>query len=82
MQIPFEIALGWRYTRAGRAMRRNGFIHIAPASGMEDRDPSAAGAAVHRSGDRPGRVVAGRRPTAARHRLTPDYNQPFCRASR
>ena len=26
MQIPYELALGWRYTRAGRATRRNGFI--------------------------------------------------------
>ena len=26
MRIPYELALGWRYTRAGRATRRNGFI--------------------------------------------------------
>ena len=26
MQIPYELILGWRYTRAGRATRRNGFI--------------------------------------------------------
>ncbi len=25
MQIPYEFLLGWRYTRAGRATRRNGF---------------------------------------------------------
>lgn len=26
MNWPFELALGWRYTRSGRASRRNGFI--------------------------------------------------------
>jgi lipoprotein-releasing system permease protein len=26
MRIPYELTLGWRYTRAGRATRRNGFI--------------------------------------------------------
>jgi lipoprotein-releasing system permease protein len=26
MPLPYEIRLGWRYTRAGRASRRNGFI--------------------------------------------------------
>jgi lipoprotein-releasing system permease protein len=26
MQTPYELILGWRYTRAGRATRRNGFI--------------------------------------------------------
>src|SRR3989442_11213088 len=26
MQFPYELAVGWRYTRAGRATRRNGFI--------------------------------------------------------
>ena len=26
MRIPYEMVLGWRYTRAGRATRRNGFI--------------------------------------------------------
>lgn len=26
MQIPFELLIGWRYTRAGRRARRNGFI--------------------------------------------------------
>ena len=26
MQLPYELVLGWRYTRAGRATRRNGFI--------------------------------------------------------
>jgi lipoprotein-releasing system permease protein len=25
-QIPYELLIGWRYTRAGRATRRNGFI--------------------------------------------------------
>ena len=31
MQIPYELALGWRYTRAGRATRRNGFISFISA---------------------------------------------------
>ena len=26
MRLPYELQLGWRYTRAGRATRRNGFI--------------------------------------------------------
>lgn len=26
MQLPYELIVGWRYTRAGRASRRNGFI--------------------------------------------------------
>jgi lipoprotein-releasing system permease protein len=26
MRLPYELVLGWRYTRAGRATRRNGFI--------------------------------------------------------
>ena len=26
MNIPFELQIGWRYTRAGRSGRRNGFI--------------------------------------------------------
>src|SRR5215211_2346660 len=26
MALPYELVLGWRYTRAGRATRRNGFI--------------------------------------------------------
>src|SRR5574344_118610 len=34
MQIPFEIALGWRYTRAGRATRRNGFISFISGASM------------------------------------------------
>ncbi|MBS7349107.1 MAG: ABC transporter permease, partial [Comamonas sp.] len=34
MQIPYEIALGWRYTRAGRASRRNGFISFISGVSM------------------------------------------------
>ncbi|QXL83312.1 lipoprotein-releasing ABC transporter permease subunit [Comamonas sp. NLF-1-9] len=34
MQIPFELALGWRYTRAGRATRRNGFISFISGVSM------------------------------------------------
>jgi len=26
MNLPYEWHIGWRYTRAGRAGRRNGFI--------------------------------------------------------
>jgi lipoprotein-releasing system permease protein len=31
MKIPYELTLGWRYTRAGRATRRNGFISFISA---------------------------------------------------
>ena len=34
MQIPYELALGLRYTRAGRATRRNGFISFISAVSM------------------------------------------------
>ncbi len=34
MQLPFELTLGWRYTRAGRATRRNGFISFISAVSM------------------------------------------------
>ncbi len=34
MSIPYELALGWRYTRAGRATRRNGFISFISAVSM------------------------------------------------
>jgi len=34
MQIPYELLLGWRYTRAGRATRRNGFISFISAFSM------------------------------------------------
>ncbi len=34
MQIPYELALGWRYTRAGRATRRNGFISFISGVSM------------------------------------------------
>ena len=34
MQIPFELLLGWRYTRAGRATRRNGFISFISGVSM------------------------------------------------
>ena len=32
--IPYELVLGWRYTRAGRAMRRNGFISFISGVSM------------------------------------------------
>jgi lipoprotein-releasing system permease protein len=31
MKTPYELILGWRYTRAGRATRRNGFISFISA---------------------------------------------------
>ena len=34
MQIPYELALGWRYTRAGRASRSNGFISFISGVSM------------------------------------------------
>ena len=33
-QIPYELLLGWRYTRAGRATRRNGFISFISGVSM------------------------------------------------
>ncbi len=34
MQVPYELMLGWRYTRAGRATRRNGFISFISGVSM------------------------------------------------
>jgi lipoprotein-releasing system permease protein len=34
MRIPYELTLGWRYTRAGRATRRNGFISFISGVSM------------------------------------------------
>ena len=34
MQIPYEIRVGWRYTRAGRGTRRNGFISFISGVSM------------------------------------------------
>ncbi len=34
MQTPYELMLGWRYTRAGRATRRNGFISFISGVSM------------------------------------------------
>ncbi|MEY2735381.1 MAG: hypothetical protein RLZ58_790, partial [Pseudomonadota bacterium] len=34
MQAPYELLLGWRYTRAGRATRRNGFISFISGVSM------------------------------------------------
>ena len=33
-RLPYEWLLGWRYTRAGRATRRNGFISFISAASM------------------------------------------------
>ena len=34
MQIPYEFLIGWRYTRAGRSTRRNGFISFISGVSM------------------------------------------------
>ncbi len=34
MQLPFELIVGWRYTRAGRSTRRNGFISFISGVSM------------------------------------------------
>ena len=34
MQLPYELLLGWRYTRAGRSTRRNGFISFISGVSM------------------------------------------------
>ncbi|MDO5652849.1 MAG: ABC transporter permease, partial [Brachymonas sp.] len=34
MKIPYELLMGWRYTRAGRAARRNGFVSFISAASM------------------------------------------------
>jgi len=34
MPFPYELTLGWRYTRAGRAARRNGFISFISGASM------------------------------------------------
>ena len=34
MQVPYELLVGWRYTRAGRATRRNGFISFISGVSM------------------------------------------------
>ena len=34
MQIPYELIVGWRYTRAGRSTRRNGFISFISGVSM------------------------------------------------
>ncbi len=34
MKLPYELKLGWRYTRAGRATRRNGFISFISGVSM------------------------------------------------
>jgi ABC-type lipoprotein release transport system permease subunit len=31
MRLPYELQIGWRYTRAGRTTRRNGFISFISA---------------------------------------------------
>jgi lipoprotein-releasing system permease protein len=34
MRLPYELQIGWRYTRAGRATRRNGFISFISGVSM------------------------------------------------
>ena len=33
-QLPYELLIGWRYTRAGRSTRRNGFISFISGVSM------------------------------------------------
>ena len=33
-RLPYEWLLGWRYTRAGRSTRRNGFISFISGASM------------------------------------------------
>jgi lipoprotein-releasing system permease protein len=33
-ELPFELRIGWRYTRAGRSTRRNGFISFISGVSM------------------------------------------------
>ena len=42
MQLPYELTLGWRYTRAGRATRRNGFISFISGVSMIGIDMGVA----------------------------------------
>jgi len=42
MRLPYELALGWRYTRAGRATRRNGFISFIPGVSIPGIAPGVA----------------------------------------
>ena len=41
MRLPYELQLGWRYTRAGRATRRNGFISFISGVSMLGIAPAA-----------------------------------------
>src|SRR3989338_7360094 len=34
MRLPYELTIDWRYTRAGRATRRNGFISFISGVSM------------------------------------------------
>ena len=34
MRVPYELLIGWRYTRAGRSTRRNGFISFISGVSM------------------------------------------------
>ena len=34
MNLPYELQIGWRYTRAGRNGRRNGFISFISGVSM------------------------------------------------
>ena len=34
MNVPYELQIGWRYTRSGRSGRRNGFISFISGVSM------------------------------------------------
>ena len=34
MRLPYELLIGWRYTRAARSARRNGFISFISAASV------------------------------------------------
>ena len=34
MNLPYELQIGWRYTRSGRSGRRNGFISFISGVSM------------------------------------------------
>ncbi len=52
--IPYELVLGWRYTRAGRATRRNGFISFI--SGVSMMGIGLGGGGPHHRAERDERL--------------------------
>ena len=48
MSLPYELQIGWRYTRAGRTGRRNGFISFISGR-LDARHRAGRGRADHRA---------------------------------